>query len=209
MKAGDKLLSALHCLLEAHAIDPENPTLHKQVLHFRHTCGSPRSLLLYLILTQTAVSAAKDLPPPVKSTIDALFPSILPTETSSEEYNTNFLSRHSKSPSHILGAAKGLLEINKSGSAESIESILTILNHLTETGVPPNIPIMLEAMDLLREAKASGEEVERFRKRCRERVPLAWVLASSEEQVQRKQEVSSNGKVEVNGHGNGNGHADL
>ncbi|ORY35432.1 NMDA receptor-regulated protein 1-domain-containing protein [Naematelia encephala] len=191
-----RYLGALKCLSEAYAVDAEDPKLHGQILNFRRKLAS-----------------ATDLPEPVKAAIEAVFPSILPTETSPEEFNASFLSRHSTSPRHILGAAQGLLEIKRAIDpvpSDTLAEVIAILNQITTDNVPPAVPIMLEAVDFLRSAGAAPEQVDTFRKRCTDRAPLAWVLATEDEQKRRKtQGMDMDDEGGANGNGNGNVKADV
>lgn len=170
-------LAALRCLNEASAIDPEDPTLHRQILQFRRI-----------------VSSATDIPAPAKQIIGTTFPSILPEGTELAAYNTAFLEQHSASPVHIVGAAAGLLEIKRSSDplpADTVPSLLNVLSRLANQGVPVSIPSILQGVEILQAAKASDEEIASFRSQCRERLPSAWVLASKDEQAKHAAELAA------------------
>lgn len=136
-----------------------------------------------------AVSMATDLPSAVKSTIEATQPSLLPTGTSPADFNASFLSRHSTSPAHILGAAAGLLEIKRASDplpSNTSAEILAVLDKLFSEGVSPSIEVLQKGRSVLEEAGADKAELEAWRERCRTKLPLAWVFASKEEVEARK-----------------------
>ncbi|GFZ49424.1 hypothetical protein JCM24511_07544 [Saitozyma sp. JCM 24511] len=174
-------LAALQCLQESAAIDGEHPDLHRQILHFHRTVRM-RMLIV-------AVSVATDLPSAVKSTIEATLPSLLPTGTSPADFNASFLSRHSSSSAHILGAAAGLLEIKRASDplpSNTSAEILAVLDKLFSEGVSPSIEVLQKGRSVLEEAGADKAELEAWRERCRTKLPLAWVFASKEEVEARK-----------------------
>lgn len=104
-----------------------------------------------------------------------------------EEFNEVYLSQHQSSPSHILGAARGLYEIQQPSTDAS--AILNILDRLTGEGVPPRIPIFIESIELLKKAGATEDQLSEFQNKIKSRVPLAEVFASSEEKKKRREEV--------------------
>jgi len=155
-------------------------------------------------LKRHVVASASASPSSVTSTIDTLLASLIQKNSSSEAYNSSFLSRHSDSPRHILGAARGLLEVKRSSDplpAETADEVQRILSRLADDGVPPSIPAMLEALDLLRKARATSAIVDEYRARCRKRLPLAWVFApdaeKAERAAEREKEALPNGKADL------------
>jgi peptide alpha-N-acetyltransferase len=135
------------------------------------------------------VSVATDLPSAVKSTIEATLPSLLPTGTTPDDFNASFLSRHSTSSSHILGAAEGLLEIKRVSnplSSNTSAEVLAVLDKLFTDGVSPSIEVLQKGRSVLEEAGADKAVLDTWRERCRTKLPLAWVFASKEEVEARK-----------------------
>jgi hypothetical protein len=182
-------LAALKALIAAKEIDAEDAKLHSQIINFRRRREFSRMLgwAMWLI----AVSGA-EVPDNVKSVIDATFPDVLPSSTSSKDFNAEFLSRHSQSPAHILGAARGLFEIKRSSepvSGDTVSSIVTVLDKLTGEGVPPRIPVFLGAVALLKEAGASADQISDFEQKIKARVPLAEVFAPAEERKKQREEI--------------------
>lgn len=113
-----------------------------------------------------------------RSAIEKAF-TLIPTGTSSTEYNTQFLSSNSTSAPHILAAASASLRL-ESGEVE------TILNKLFDSSVPPTVEGLTSAIEILKRSEASEERVTEFKGKCRERLPLAWVFASEQEKSERK-----------------------
>jgi hypothetical protein len=143
-------------------------------------------------LTVCPVASSSELPAPTKATIDALLPDLIASDTSSNDYNAAYLERHSHSPSHIYASARGQLEVQKAVSSETLpetsaDSILSVLDRLTESDVPPNVTVFEQAMELLVEIKADKSKVDDFRQRCNGRAPLAYAFMSEEERRRRKQ----------------------
>ena len=196
-------LVALRCLLEASAIDAEDARLHSAILHFRRTGTS--ALSRYHSSTEIhSVGNAKDVHAAVSNALDDLVVTLISKDKSSEEFNESFASRHPTSPPHILGTARGLLEIKRASDPEpsdTVYEVQRILLRLVDEGVPPSIPILLEAVDLLRSAGADANVISDYNARCRARLPLAWVFASDTDRAQRAAEreaqVLPNGKADV------------
>ncbi|EIW67336.1 hypothetical protein M231_02521 [Tremella mesenterica] len=156
-------LAALRCLKEAYSIDPEDPTLHKQLYNFKH------------------LSQSTDIPPMIKETISTVLPSLISGDL--EDFNKSYLDRHSNSPTHILSAAQALHEIQPTS-----EEIITILNRLISPDVRINIQVILRALEFLQ--SAVPDVVEEYRGRCRERFPSAWIFSSLSEQVVRAEQMA-------------------
>jgi hypothetical protein len=134
----------------------------------------------------------KNMPESVKSVIDSEFSSLIPTSTSSEDFNSSFLARHSASPSHILGSARGILEITRQSEplqTETVGEIAAVLDKLVAQDVPPRVEAFVEGVALLKEAGAGAEEIEKFEKKVKERVPLAEMFAPEEERKKRREEI--------------------
>ena len=183
----DLILAALRCLLKAAELDPQDPKLHWEIVQFRaHRKfeALPQSTVNVPRLTRFEVTKKADLPPAVSAAASESLQSLLPSATSSESFNESFLSRHSTSPPHIVGGAKGSYAVSG-----DVESAIKILNTLTDTGVPSSIPCMLEGLELLRQSKAPTAVQEAFRERCRGRLPLATVFGSEAEQKRLREEV--------------------
>ena len=118
--------------------------------------------------------------------------SLIPSSTSSEDFNSSFLSRHPTSPSHILGAARGLLEIKRQSTplhSDTVSAVSPIIDKLVAQDVSPRVEIFVKAIALLKEAGASAEEVAAFEKKIKERVPLAEMFAPEGERKKRREEV--------------------
>ena len=128
---------------------------------------------------------------------------MLPDGTDLKSYNHQYISRHSQSPTHIFGAAKGLSELQRSSETRTTSTI-SVLNRLCDDGVPPSVPLMLQAIQLLKDLKASSEEIDAFRNRCKGRVPLATVFDAEAVMLARRKEVVNG--IEM---ANGVGKADL
>lgn len=119
----------------------------------------------------------------MRSVIDTAWEDLLPSG-SVEDYNSSFRARHAQSPQHILGAARGLLEVKRSSDpspADSAQSVRSVLDALVQPGLPTDVKVLVQAVSLLKEAGATGEEVDAFKAKCRARLPLAWVFASARE----------------------------
>ena len=151
-----------------------------------------------------AVASVEDLPSAASVSIDSLIPNVIGKDVSSEDFNTSFLSRHPTSPPHILGAARGLLEIKRASNPlpeDTVDEIKRVLLRLIDQGVPPSIPVLLEAIDLLHTAGASPAVVDELKVRYKERLPLAMVFESDTERAkrlaEREAESIPNGKADV------------
>ena len=151
-----------------------------------------------------AVASVEKLPSAVLATIDSLLPTIISETISSEDFNSSFLSRHSTSPPHILGAARGLLEIKRASNPlpdDTVDDITRVLLRLIEKGVPPSLPVLLQAVDLLRTSGASPAVVDELNARYKVRLPLAMVFDSDTEKAkrlaERESETIPNGKADV------------
>jgi len=83
----------------------------------------------------------------------------------------------------------------------AVEQVFRVLLRLVDDDIPPSIPILLDAAELLRSAGAEASLVDEYRARCKKRVPLAWVFASDEQKAKRAAERESqilpNGKADV------------
>ncbi|ORX38583.1 NMDA receptor-regulated protein 1-domain-containing protein [Kockovaella imperatae] len=166
-------LAAFKCLLQAHDIDPRDPNLHWEIIHFKQT-----------------VSAVPDLAEPVKMTTDQLLPSLIPSDADLAAYNANLLSQHSSSPAHILGAAKGLSELDTTRPipSSSLQAIESTLSRLAAHDVPPSVAIMSSALKLMKELGAPISSIDSLRDTYKSRVPLASVFESDEELKRRRRE---------------------
>ncbi|KAK4688996.1 N-alpha-acetyltransferase 15/16, NatA auxiliary subunit, partial [Tremellales sp. Uapishka_1] len=167
-------LQALRCLSNALGIDAQDSELHSRILNFKRI-----------------VASSTDLPSTTTATIDAIFTPILPNDTDLESYNSAFLSKHASSPKHILGAAKGFVEIKPTSSP------LFILENLTKEDVPPSIETMVSGLALLK----SEEDKKAFREKCSERLPLAWVFKGDTEKETRRTEWGGEKEELVTGKG--------
>ena len=157
-------LAALKALLAAKEIDSEDARLHSQIINF---------------------SRKSDLPTDVKAVVDVTLKDLIDVPV--EEFNSTYLSRHSTSPRHILGAARGLYEIQQ--PSVDIASILSVLEKLTEQDVPPEISTFTDALALLKQAGASDEQMAVFQAKIKTRIPLAEMFAPIEERRKRRDEV--------------------
>jgi hypothetical protein len=101
-----------------------------------------------------------------------------------KSFNTQFLTQHSKSSQHILGAAEGLvvlsspLSTGKLGDDER-KAVISILEKMAAEDVPPSIAQMLDALELVRVIGGTTEEVRELKGKCKGRVPLAGVFEES------------------------------
>lgn len=130
-----------------------------------------------------------DLPASVKTVIETSF-TLLPPSGSAAEYNKSYLASHSTSAAHILASAQGALELQPPLSADEVSSILS---KLLTPEVTPSVEGLQNAIETLRKAGGSEEQVKAFKARCHERLPLAWVFASDEDKAGRVLE--SHGQV--------------
>ncbi len=117
--------------------------------------------------------------------VEATLPSLIDQPV--EAFNSAFLSKHSQSPEHILGAARGLYEVQKPSS--DVPSIVSAVEKLTEDGVPPRISVFLEAITLLKEVGATPEQIQAYEAKILERVPLAEVFSPEEKKKQRRESI--------------------
>ena len=154
-------------------------------------------------LSTRSVTSNQALAERSQAAVSDLSPALIPTDTDLTVYNQQYLSRHPQSPAHIFGAAKGLSELRKTSETRTTD-ITAVLDHLCDEGVPPSVPVMLEAIQLLRDLKASAEEIGVFRNKCKARVPLATVFDPETELAARRREAVDGKEV-----ANGVGHADL
>jgi len=134
------------------------------------------------------VDSAKDLPETIKKAIESTFTTLLPAETNLEKFNDNFLSSHPNSPAYILSYSRSLLELYERTS-ETYDKVVKSLRRLYAEDVPPSIPTMLSAIQLLQDSKVDQKAIEGFKEGCRARLPLAWIFASKAEQESRQKQV--------------------
>lgn len=143
-----------------------------------------------------------DLPSSAKEVIEKSS-TLLPS--SPAEFNKAYLASHSTSAAHILGAAQGALELQPPASADEVSSIL---DKLLSPEVSPSVEGLQSALETLRKAGGSEEQVKKFKARCHERLPLAWVFGSEGDKAGRQLE-SHQARQQDDGvtNGNGNGKA--
>ena len=165
-------LAALKCLNESAAIDKNSAELHRQIIHFNRIGKSPQFWHLL-----TSVSSA-EIDQATRSAIEKAF-TLIPEASSPSDYNTQFLTSNSTSAPHILSAASAALEL-ESGEVEKI------LSTLLEASVPPTVDGLTSAIEILQRSGADSDRVAEFSKKCRERLPLAWVFASEQEKSERE-----------------------
>ena len=147
-----------------------------------------------------AVGSANDHPESVKAAVDQLLPTLIPSNADLKAFNAAFLSAHSSSPSHILGAARGIAELDATRPlpAESLKDFQTTLQRLAAEDTPTSVPVMSSAIQLLRDLGAPSADIDAFRETCHKRVPLATVFVSEEEASRRRKEAVE-GDVLANG----------
>lgn len=108
----EKYLLCYRCIVAAKKIDPEDPTLHKQIIRF-HLASKSHKLIVTenfgLRPANISCPIANTSPSPSTPFLDKLAP-IIPTEITSTEYNTAFRDAHPTSAPHIIAAlASGLI----------------------------------------------------------------------------------------------------
>lgn len=148
-----------------------------------------------------AVSSS-NLSDPLKAAFFDRLPALKTIAADAKQYNTDFLTKHSNSSAHILGAAQAHVVLSGMSSGPldpSVRSeIIAILEEMTLPDVPPSITHMMRAVELIKSIGGSEEDIEAFERKCKGRVPLAAVFASKEEIAAKKQE-AVNGTNAVNG----------
>ncbi|KAF2145408.1 uncharacterized protein K452DRAFT_324414 [Aplosporella prunicola CBS 121167] len=104
-----KYLLALKCLRDAHAIDPENPTLHEQTVRFQQTLST--------------LPDAEKLDDKVSAVIKSTF-TLIPEGTTSAAFTDAYLSKHAGSTAHVLGGLRARRAIDP--KAETTEPALAL-----------------------------------------------------------------------------------
>lgn len=138
---------------------------------------------MYTYIALTLVHS--DLPE-VKSLLDTSLTELI--TTTPDDFNNAYLAKGS-SPEHILGAARGVLEIKKATLPDTAQAVLAVLDQLTD--VPPRVATYLDAVRLLRESGASAEQVSSFEAQIKARLPLAEIFASAEQKKKRREGVAA------------------
>ncbi|KAL7423428.1 hypothetical protein Q5752_001008 [Cryptotrichosporon argae] len=151
-------LRALKALRAGAAIDKEDPTLHRQLIHFRQTVSTI------------------ELPATSKAVINEALASLVPADLA--PFNAAYLSSHSTSAPHILGAAQAQALL----APTDAPAVLATLEKLVDPAVPPSSAVFAAALAL---AAKVGADVDALRAKVRARLPLALDLAGPQEKADR------------------------
>ncbi|KAK7528692.1 N-alpha-acetyltransferase-like protein 15 [Phyllosticta citriasiana] len=166
-----KHLLALKCLLSAHAIDPENPTLHHQIIRFqqeRKSCHPSLSISARrqadTVPVEAFAKAASDADKPVLEVLKSQF-TLIPAGTSAAAFNTAFLERHAKSAPHVVEGLRARVLLDPSTKAKSEDEAVKAVAGL-ETA---QLADALAVRDALREWGSAAEALQRWEKEVKAR----------------------------------------
>ena len=141
----EKYLLALRCLLAARSVDPEDPTLHEQIIRFQKTgkfgldplvsipCFNVRFRADYVPLSPSRSSLplvselSESLPEKVSTTIST-GTEVFPSTSTLNDYNDKFLAKHSNSPRHIHGALRARALLKPETKAQNERELLETLD---------------------------------------------------------------------------------
>ncbi len=148
----EKYALALRCLLAAHSIDPSDPTLHEQIIHFRRTLDSLPS----------------PLPAKLAEVITPEFATILPNDTDPSTYNDDFLARHKHSAAHIQAYVKVRQTLTPDSLEQNQKDLLAALDldHIS-------LQDIVAGLDLLKSWKSEKKQLDDYVTRARQRWPEA------------------------------------
>ncbi|EEQ85612.1 acetyltransferase [Blastomyces dermatitidis ER-3] len=108
----NKFLLSLKCLLAAHSIDPQNPTLHIQLARFRKTIDT----------------LSEPLPSRVSEVITADFDPLLPKTQDLTSWNESFLSAHKSSAAHVQAALSVRQLLNPDSKSQGEQELLSTVD---------------------------------------------------------------------------------
>ncbi|KAK7755489.1 hypothetical protein SLS62_002419 [Diatrype stigma] len=148
----EKYLLALRCLNAALIIDPENATVHEQVVRLR----------------QALSTKLESLSPKVVEVIKSDFTAV-DDSTDLKQYNADFKSKHANSAPHIISAIKtsAFLGEDQAKAAKDLESVLEIPDVHHEQAE--------EVLGLLRQWRS--DEAEPFKSKAHEKWPEVTAFA--------------------------------
>lgn len=148
----EKYLLALRCLNAALIIDPENATVHEQVVRLR----------------QALSTKLESLSPKVVEVIKSEF-TVVDASTDLKQYNDDFKSKHANSAPHIISAIKtsAFLGEDQAKAAKDLEDVLQIPDVHHEQAE--------EVLGLLRQWRS--DEAEPFKSKAHEKWPEVTAFA--------------------------------
>ncbi|KAF8474760.1 NMDA receptor-regulated protein 1 [Kalaharituber pfeilii] len=156
-----KYLRALSCLRAAAKLDPEDPTLHGQIIRYKKAVDSTPDLL----------------PSEVKTIIDSEFYGVLlpSKDTDLVSINNEYLTKHKDTPQHLRGALRAKFALGTVSPDELAKEVIkSITKGLNDTYELKDVN---EGLELLKEVKVGEQAVEEFKKVARRRWETANVLA--------------------------------
>lgn len=148
----EKYLLALRCLKQALALDPEHPTVHEQLVYFRHVLNTKLN----------------SLPPKTQEVVKAEF-DVLDASTDLKKYNDEFEAKHKDSAPHVVAAIKAKKHLGEDQA--KVEKELTEV--ISIQGV--DFEVAQEVLELLRSWRS--KEVDGFKKQAAQKWPEVTVFA--------------------------------
>jgi N-alpha-acetyltransferase 15/16, NatA auxiliary subunit len=139
-------------LKAALALDPTNPQVHEQLVHFRHVINSKLA----------------SLPPKVQEVIKSEF-TTLDASADLKKYNADFQAKHKDSAPHVISAVKTkkLLGEDSSKVEKELAEVLSVKDVQFEQAI--------EVLDLLRGWRS--KEVDGFKKAAAGKWPEVTAFA--------------------------------
>lgn len=142
--------------MAVHSIEPENPTLHEQLVRFRRE-----------------LDCAHNLDPKVSEVLKS-HTDIVPETAELSSFNNNYLSRHKDSISHVQSAIRVREIVDPSSRAQNEKDLVQTLQL-------PNVRIKQaeEGFKTLQGWESSTDVKEKYLEAARAKWPLATVFAKS------------------------------
>ncbi|EIN08866.1 N-terminal acetyltransferase A auxiliary subunit [Punctularia strigosozonata HHB-11173 SS5] len=153
-----KYLQALKALNHARAIDPEHAELHVRLVDYRLRLSS----------------LEEPLPPPAGLLVVSCSSDLIPDGTSLETYNSNFLQRHSTSPTAILAASR-VYRAMKSPQDVVDSTLFALFN----PDVRPDVQTYYDALEFVQ--SVNSPRVYEFRQKCQATFPLSTLFLVPDE----------------------------
>jgi len=172
-----KYLQAVKALNFVKSVDPEDPDLHVRLIDLR----------------KTVTSLPQAPPAPIGPVLLESAANLLPEDVSLENWNSQYLQRHSTSAKHVLASAKALKQIGTSPLEEVESTVFGVLN----PDVSIDIKTALNAAAFLKENKSP--RVDEFRAACDAKFEMSTVFKPTADVAALRRKAFANVEEEPNG----------
>jgi N-alpha-acetyltransferase 15/16, NatA auxiliary subunit len=162
----EKYLLALKCLRAAASLEPENPTLHEQLIRFRlEGRFNPRHSLAFspadmIIVDKRQESQPGKLTEALKSTSD-----LVPSASSLKSFNDSYLEKHKAGAAHVQCALNARFVLDPSSQAQDEKDLIATFDLPSATPNTAHDALVLLKNDWKSDNKVIDEGLAKARKR--------------------------------------------